>query len=353
MPHCRLSAFSASHSRRRRSTARCCGCSRRRVVAGAHVRHAEDRRELQLGLVALVVVVDMPPPGLFGPGHVFGMKPWLPIASRSNSSRKPRRVPRRPGRPLAIRGGDPARRRVRRIAAGVGGVLAVAGELDLLEAGVPRNSNSSSQPPGSGTSGPRSWGPPGSRAAEEAHRGGHSERRAGRDADPPRHVTLGEGDRAQLAVGDEPPARGFVAVATSGEPYPGPVAHAAAAPRPHRREPPPAERPLQGFGPAQYRRWRLAERSSPPRGVELGRAHTLSDELDPVEVEQVVAGPPGTDRNTRNSLCVPPGSAIGNVWLTQCRRSVDRAVQRRPVDRVRRISTSPVPAAPAAARSGT
>ena len=34
----------------------------------------------------------MAPPGLFGPGQVFGMKPWLPIASRPKSSRKPRSV---------------------------------------------------------------------------------------------------------------------------------------------------------------------------------------------------------------------------------------------------------------------
>jgi hypothetical protein len=32
-------------------------------------------------------LADIVPPGLFGPNHVLGMKPWLPIASRPNSSR--------------------------------------------------------------------------------------------------------------------------------------------------------------------------------------------------------------------------------------------------------------------------
>ena len=32
----------------------------------------------------------MVPPALLGPNQVFGMKPWLPIASRPASSRSPR-----------------------------------------------------------------------------------------------------------------------------------------------------------------------------------------------------------------------------------------------------------------------
>lgn len=104
-----------------------------------------------------------------------------------------------------LRRHHPAGGGVRHGAAGVGGVLVVAGELDLLEAQVRQELEQF--PPAAGQRHQRAEigrvfrevGP-----AQVAHGGRLPEGGARRDADARRHVPLGERDRAHLARRDEP-----------------------------------------------------------------------------------------------------------------------------------------------------
>ena len=167
-----------------------------------------------------------------------------------------------------LRGGHAAGRRVRRSPAGVVGVLAVAGELDLLEADAPQELQQLEPAAGQRHERPevvrvlREVGP-----ADVAHRRGTAQRRACRDPDPPRNVALGEGDRAQLPRRDERLARRLRGLRLrSGE-------HVPRACRARRgrgstragEEPPPADRPLQCLAPTQCVALAPHGLSSPPR----------------------------------------------------------------------------------------
>ena len=152
----------------------------------------------------------MAPPGAVRAGP--GVRDEAVVADRLQvevveeaAQRAARRRGRPPATPACV---TAARSRVGRGAAGVGGVLAVAGELDLLEAG--RRQELEQLPPAAGQ---RHQRPEVGRvvrevrAAEVAHRR-RRRRAAALAAMPTRlgHVALGERDRAHLAGRDEPAA---------------------------------------------------------------------------------------------------------------------------------------------------